>query len=95
MTDDEFMMRVREFAVEVMARAAADPVARMGIMHAATQMIVAFAIEEMDPLKTIEDLTGDLHAEAVAMTELILAGKVIASESTPIETNIIHLEKLQ
>lgn len=95
MTDAEFTMYVREFAAEIMQRAADDPIARMGIMHAATQMIAAFAVEEMDPAKTIDDLVGDIHSEATAMVALILSGKVIASESTPIETNIIQMEKLQ
>lgn len=94
MTDD-FTIRVRKFATEFMKRAADDPAARMGIMEAATQMIVAFAIEEMDPAKAIEELAGDMHAEATARVALILSGKVIASESTPTETNIIWMEKLQ
>ena len=91
MTDDDFTRAVREFAVEINARAQGDPIARMGIMQAATQMIAAFAIEEMDPARTIDELVGDIHAEATAQVEMILAGKVVASETN----NVIPMEKLQ
>lgn len=95
MTDDEFNMRVREFAVEIMLRAADDPIVPMGIIEAATQMIAAFVVEEMDPAKVIEDRIGDIHAEATAMVELVLSGKVMAAENPSIETNNIQMEKLQ
>lgn len=91
MTDDEFDMKVREFAVEIMTRAAGDPIARMGIMHAATQMIVAFAIEEPDPFRTIGELTGDMHSEALTMAEMCLVKKELGSDTT----NVIPMERLQ
>lgn len=91
MTDGDFIRDVREFAVAIVESADGDPVARMGIMHAATHMIAAFAIEEMDPARTIEALVGDIHAEATALVEMMLAGKVVASESN----NVIPMEKLK
>lgn len=91
MTEEEFDMKVREFAVEIMQRAADDPIARIGILHAATQMIVAFAIEEQDPFRTIEELTGDMHSEALAMAEMVLVKKELGSE----HSNIIPMERLQ
>lgn len=91
---DDLTRDVRELAVAMIERAADDPVARLGIMHAATQLITAMAIEAPDAAKMIDDLVGDIHAEATAMVELILAGAVIASESTPINANnVISMEK--
>ncbi len=90
--------KVRLRAGEILASVEEDHVGRLGVMHATTMLITAMAIEAPDPAKMIEDLAGDIHAEATAMVELILASKVIVSESAvivPEGTNIIWMEKLQ
>lgn len=91
MTDDEFHLKAREFGAGLIEQVAEDPVGRIGILNAAAQLIAAFAIEAQDPFRTIEELSGDIHSEAMAMTELILTGKVLASETG----NVIPMEKLQ
>lgn len=90
-SNDDFEREVRMFAGEIVSRAENDPVARLGIMHAATMLITAMAIEEDDPAATIEALVGDIHTEATAMIDIVRSGKLIAENLN----NVIQLEKLQ
>lgn len=91
MTDIPLDMKVREFATAIMERVADDPVACLGILNAASQIIAAYAADEVDPFRIVADLTTDIHSEALTMLELALTSKIVAADSN----NVIPMEKLQ
>lgn len=69
---NELTVRAREFAVEVMARAAEDEATRFGIIHAVTMLFASMAIEQRDPAATLDILLGDVRDEAKALIEMVL-----------------------
>lgn len=83
MTSHEIDMAVRELATQFVERAEADPIVQLAIMHAATMVVAARAIESDDPAQMIEELAGDIHSGATLMVDLIDAAKITANGLHP------------
>lgn len=67
---------VKEMAHFILAFIEGHSVGYLAAIHAATIVITSMAMEDPEPIKTLEDLLADIRGEAHAMIQLIAERRV-------------------
>lgn len=67
---DAFDQAARQFAAEIVQRAADDQIARYGIIHAATMLFASLAIEQEDPEAAVTALVNEMLGEIMELVAI-------------------------